>query len=174
MVTKKLFDRIIAQYAQDAHGRHGLAHWARVLENGRRLVSLNGARIQVVELFAVFHDSCRVTEKGDPGHGQRGADLAVSLRGKYFDLSDGDFDLLYDACVRHTDGETQADITVQTCWDSDRLDLGRVNIMPSPEKLCTDAAKEKTTLDWAIKRSVENVEPLLIRDEWGVSNYFKN
>jgi uncharacterized protein len=174
MITKRLFEQILAQYAQEAHGRHGLAHWARVLENGRRLASMNGARIEVVELFAVFHDSRRVTEKLDPGHGKRGAELAASFRGRYFDLPDDDFELLVDACVRHTDGETEADITIQTCWDSDRLDLGRVNITPSPEKLCTDAAKSKSVLDWAIRRSVENVAPLLIRDEWGVDDYFKN
>lgn len=174
MITKTLFDRILAQYAQTANGRHGLAHWARVLENGRRLSSMNGANIRVVELFAVFHDACRVTEKRDPGHGQRGADLAVNFRGTYFDLPDRDFDLLYEACVRHTDGDTEADLTIQTCWDSDRLDLARVNITPSPDKLCTVAARDRAVLAWAIRRSVENVEPLLIRDEWGVADFFRN
>jgi len=174
MITKTLFDRILAQYAQTVNGRHGLAHWARVLENGRRLSSMNGANIRVVELFAVFHDACRVTEKRDPGHGQRGAELAVRYRGTHFDLPDRDFDLLYEACVRHTDGETEADLTIQTCWDSDRLDLARVNITPSPDKLCTDAARDRDVLAWAIRRSVENVEPLLIRDEWGVADFFRN
>ncbi len=174
MITKKLFDAVIAQYAQNITGRHGLAHWARVLENGRRLAAVNGAEIRVVELFALFHDACRITESRDPGHGQRGADLAASMRGRYFDLPDRDFERLYDACVRHTDGETEADLTVRTCWDSDRLDLGRVDIMPVPDKLCTDAAKDPAMLDWAIRRSVENVEPLLIRDEWGAYGYFKN
>jgi uncharacterized protein len=174
MITKTLFEKIFAQYAQASNGRHGLAHWARVLENGRRLAAMNGARIQVVELFAVFHDSRRVTEKRDPDHGKRGADLAASFRGRYFDLPDEDFNLLYDACVRHTDGETDADLTIQTCWDSDRLDLARVNITPSPEKLCTAAARDRAVLDWAIRRSVVNTEPLLIRDEWGVEDFFRN
>ena len=174
MITKTLFENIVAQYAQDIHGRHGLAHWARVLENGRRLAARTGARLYVVELFAVFHDSRRLSEKKDPGHGQRGADLAASFRGRYFDMCDEDFNLLYDACVRHTDGETLADITVQACWDSDRLDLGRVNIMPSTDKLCTAAARDQATLDWAIRRSVENETPLLIRNEWGMADFFRN
>ena len=127
-----------------------------------------------LELFAVFHDACRVTEKRDPGHGQRGAELAVHFRRTYFDLPDRDFDLLYEACVRHTDGDTEADLTIQTCWDSDRLDLARVNITPSPDKLCTVAARDRAVLAWAIRRSVENVEPLLIRDEWGVADFFRN
>ena len=60
----------------------------------------------------------------DDGHGQRGAELAAELRGTLFDLPDADFELLYEACARHTDGLTDADITIQTCWDADRLDLG--------------------------------------------------
>ncbi|MBU1170644.1 MAG: hypothetical protein KKD44_13870 [Proteobacteria bacterium] len=168
MITKELLGTIVSHYAQNENGRHGIVHWARVLENGRRLCSINGARRQVVELFAVFHDSGRVTEKRDPGHGQRGADFALALRGKAFDLDDEDFKLLYDACVRHTDGETMADLTVQTCWDSDRLDLGRVNITPDPAMLCTEAAKEKSMIEWAEARSRENHVPTLIRDEWGI------
>lgn len=167
MITKALFGRIIAQYAQDPYGRHGLAHWARVLENGRRLSAVNGANPRVVELFAVFHDACRVNEKRDPGHGKRGADLALRLRSQYYDISDEEFELLYDACVRHTDGETEADITIQTCWDSDRLDLARVNIIPSTEKLCTSAAKDRNVIEWAVSRSIENIWPGLISSEWG-------
>ena len=33
---------------------------------------------------------------------------------------------------RTTPMATEADITIQTCWDSDRLDLGRVGMMPEP------------------------------------------
>lgn len=170
VITKALFDTILTHYAQNETGRHGIVHWARVLENGRRLCEKNGARRHVVELFAIFHDSGRVTEKRDPGHGLRGAQLASALRGKAYDLGDNDFQLLYDACVRHTDGETQADLTIQTCWDSDRLDLGRVNITPDPAMLCTDTAKDKAMIAWAYERSVENHVPLLIRDEWGIDS----
>jgi hypothetical protein len=35
------------------------------------------------------------------------------------------------------------DITVQTCWDADRLDLPRVGIQPLPQFLCTEAAKKR-------------------------------
>lgn len=168
MITKELLDAILDQYAQDAHGRHGIIHWARVLEIGRRLCGQQPAKRHVVELFSVFHDSRRITEKQDHGHGARGADLAAAMRGKYYDLNDEDFTLLYDACVRHTDGETRADITIQTCWDSDRLDLGRVRIIPNPEYLCTDAAKEQAIIDWAYQRSITNYAPSLIQQEWGL------
>ena len=52
--------------------------------------------------------------------------LAAKVRGKLFDLNDDDFDLLFVACVGHMDQPTDDDPTVQTCWDADRLDLGRV------------------------------------------------
>ena len=32
-------------------------------------------------------------------------------------------------------------IKVQTCWDADRLDLGRVGIYPDAQFLCTNTAK---------------------------------
>lgn len=72
-----------------------------------------------------------MSEGYDDGHGERGGDLALALRGEWFSISDRDFDLLYEACAGHTDGETEADITIQTCWDADRLDLGRVGIVPA-------------------------------------------
>ncbi|MFM7531655.1 MAG: hypothetical protein ACKO5J_04035, partial [Rubrivivax sp.] len=46
----------------------------------------------------------------------------------------------------HSSGLTEADVTVQTCWDADRLDLGRVGIRPSPRYLCTPAARQPETI----------------------------
>lgn len=164
---RQILEIILEQYAQSAGGRHGLSHWARVLENGRLIAASNDAKLEVVELFAIFHDSKRVTETRDSDHGFRGAEFAASLRSECLTLSDNDFDLLYYACSHHTDGLTEADITVQTCWDSDRLDLGRANIKPVPEKLCTDLAKDIKTIEWAHKRSCDGFEPLLMKEEWG-------
>jgi uncharacterized protein len=41
-----------------------------------------------------------------------------------FAADDDRFDLLYTACDLHTDGLTDGDVTIQACWDADRLDLG--------------------------------------------------
>jgi hypothetical protein len=38
-------------------------------------------------------------------------------------------------------GGVDTDPTVQTCWDADRLDLGRVGIKPHPDFLSPFAAK---------------------------------
>ena len=56
-------------------------------------------------------------------------------------MSDEEMDLLTEAFKYHSDGYTEADITVQVCWDADRLDLGRVGIKPAPHRLCTASAK---------------------------------
>ena len=47
-----------------------------------------------------------------------------------------------------------ADITVQTCWDADRLDLGRVGIRPDPRRLCTAAARNPRMIEAAFARSL--------------------
>ena len=54
------------------HGIHGVPHWARVRMNGLSLARLNGARQDVVEYFAVLHDSQRIHDGSDRRHGARG------------------------------------------------------------------------------------------------------
>jgi uncharacterized protein len=89
-------------------------------------------------LFALFHDSRRLNDGWDPGHGARGAEFAASLRGTAFQLSDDEFALLHYACVWHTKGKSHGNVTIATCWDADRLDLDRVGITPNPKRMCTD------------------------------------
>lgn len=160
--------KILAGYALPVDGDHGVAHWARVLENGLRLSESTSANVEVVSLFAIFHDSRRVNECTDPDHGLRGAEFAAELRGQLFDLSDHNFDLLYEACKGHTTERTHPDITIQTCWDSDRLDLGRVGITPRPDRLCTDAAKSKEMIRWADGRGSFRFVPELVAENWGI------
>ncbi len=169
MIAKALLQEILAQYSLPPHGLHGLSHWARVLEIGQRLSAQTGADLAVVELFAVFHDACRQNEGTDRQHGQRGADLAASLRGSLIRLPDADFERLYDACRSHTDGLTEADVTIQTCWDSDRLDLPRAHITPDPKYLCTPAAKQIEIRRWAEKRSSERWMPDWVGPAWGLT-----
>ncbi|NWF57436.1 MAG: hypothetical protein HXY45_21870 [Syntrophaceae bacterium] len=166
MISRAVIQMILGQYPLSPKGIHGLSHWARVLENGRNLARKTGARIEVVELFAVFHDARRMNEGWDREHGYRGAELAARFQGTHFHLSERDFDLLYEACRDHTDGGTAADITIQTCWDSDRLDLGRVRIDLDRKYLCTEAARDSALMAWADRRSREGFVPELIWQEW--------
>lgn len=166
MVSRKLIDAILNQYELPAMGSHGLPHWARVLENGLRLAETTGANVRVVELFAVFHDSCRLDEGSDPGHGPRGADLAAALHNEFFTLDEAAFELLYAACTEHTHSRTHDDITVCTCFDADRLDLTRVNITPRPDRLCTETARDPDLIGWAVERSSSGYVPGFVREEW--------
>ncbi len=159
---------ILEDYALSWNGTHGVAHWARVLENGLRLAAVTGAHRGVVQLFALLHDSKRANECTDRDHGRRAAEFAKELRGRVFDLPDREFGLLQLACAGHTDEQTHPDITVQTCWDADRLDLGRVGIMPEPSRLCTAAAKRSDLLKWADGRACFGVVPKLVMDDWRV------
>jgi len=134
-------------------GIHGGAHMARVLENGLRVADESGSNVEVVTLFAYLHDSKRMNNGKDPEHGARGADFAKTLRGSLITLDDAAFDLLEYAIRHHTDGMTEADVTVQTCWDADRLDLGRIGIKPDPAYLCTPTAKRPDIIQWAYGRS---------------------
>lgn len=153
MVPKELVEMVHTGYALHLDGIHGRAHWARVRANGLRLAERTGADPDVVELFAILHDSKRLNDGRDPNHGARAAKFAAGLRGSLLTLSDDAFELLRFACAYHTDGLTEGDVTVQTCWDADRLDLGRIGIRPDPRRLCTDAAKEASVIEWAYRQS---------------------
>jgi len=168
MIARDLIEAILDRYALPRNGIHGLSHWARVMENGRKLSERTGARRRVVELFALFHDSQRINEGIDEDHGRRGAMLAAELRGRAYELKDEDFVLLIQACELHTDGLLEGDVTVQTCWDADRLDLDRVGITPRSEKLCTDGARDPDFLKWAIERGKTLFLPPLVSEEWRI------
>ncbi len=151
---------LLRHYQLPLYGVHGISHWARVWENGTRVAQESEANVPVVQLFALFHDSQRRNEGLDSGHGKRGAKLARSFRESLLQhITDEEFDLLYTACVYHTDGLTDGELTVQACWDADRLDLNRVGILPEPERLCTDAAKSPDMLDWANARASMKIFP---------------
>lgn len=161
-----LIRTVVEQFSLNIHGIHGISHWARVFENGRRLAKITGADPEVVELFAILHDAKRHKEWHDRGHGHRSAEYAKRLKDVDFTLSNGQFDLLYTACAGHELGTTEGNITVQTCWDADRLDLGRVLIAPDPARLCTEAAKSTAICQWANSRSTRFMIPSLVSSEW--------
>jgi uncharacterized protein len=78
---------IAEQYRLDPGHTHGLSHWARVLENGLKLVEVEGGDNTVIGLFAIFHDACRHNQSLDHGHLARGARLADKLDSDRLDLA---------------------------------------------------------------------------------------
>jgi len=153
LISDALLELICRTFALPLGGLHGEAHWRRVYDNGRRLAEQTGADARLVELFAYLHDSRRESDGWDREHGRRAAELVRSLNDDLLALSDDDLDTLTYACAYHTDGLIEASVTVQTCWDSDRLDLGRIGVRPDPRRLCTPAARDPKLIEWACSRS---------------------
>jgi uncharacterized protein len=152
-VSEGLMDQIEQGFALDLNGIHGASHWVRVHENGLRLAEKTGADPEILELFAYLHDSQRLNDGWDLEHGRRAASFVESLQGSLLALSQEKLEILVYACAHHSDGLMEADVTVQTCWDADRLDLGRIGIQPDPQRLCTLEAKDPAVIEWAVARS---------------------
>jgi uncharacterized protein len=161
-----IMSEILRGYALPVTGYHGVVHWSRVLENGLRVAEVTGGDREVVALFALFHDSRRINENHDKGHGHRGALLAQELRGSLVHLEDDWFDLLHEACRLHTDGLIVDEPSLAACWDADRLDLGRVGITPQPHRLCTEAARD--LLGWAHDRATRDHVPVDVLTAYGL------
>ena len=119
---------------------HGLKHWQTVERNGHYLADFNGADKKVLSYFAYFHDCMRENEYRDKGHGPRAAVFAKKHR-DIIPLNEVQFKQLTDACKGHTYGKRPECITINTCWDADRLDLGRVGITPDADRLFNTEAK---------------------------------
>jgi len=152
MIDPEVWEEIQRGFALPLDGIHGQAHWLRVRENGLRLAEQTGADPRLVELFAYLHDSKRLNEGRDPDHGWRAAEFVRFLQGALL-LSNPEVELLSYACAYHSAGLIEAAVTVQTCWDADRLDLGRVGIRPKACYLCTTAAQDPGLIAWAYRRS---------------------
>ena len=153
-IINELINMIKQEFILDWNGIHGYSHWMRVRKNGLFLAKKNKANIEIVELFAFLHDLKRNNNGLDPDHGRRAAEFIKSLKGTFIFLKEEDFDELLFACEKHSAGLIKASVTVQTCWDADRLDLGRVGRKPDSQYLCTSIAKEQEVIEWCYKRSL--------------------
>ena len=140
---------------------HGITHWKQVESNGLLLASKTAADIVVVRLFSLFHDSKRANDGYDEVHGARGAKFAKACFDEHrLDITQEQFNKLYHACMFHTTEHRSGDATIDTSYDADRLDLGRVGIELDPDKMATDFGAKI-----AEKSMEEGVEPKDMR-EW--------
>ncbi|MCZ7597083.1 MAG: hypothetical protein M5U09_04060 [Gammaproteobacteria bacterium] len=153
LITPQLVAYLRHAFRLDWNGIHGAGHWARVRYNALVLAGRNGANTRVVELFAFLHDAERRNDDRDPGHGLRASRLAAELNGRLVRISDEEQALLEAACRGHSGGRSHDDLTVRTCWDADRLDLGRVGVRPDPDYLCTPKARDPALIEEAWSRS---------------------
>jgi uncharacterized protein len=155
LITERLIEFARSEFRLDWDGIHGAPHWSRVRHNGLLLAEHTGANTRVVEYFAFIHDLGRENDHRDPEHGNRAALIAENIAGDLIDVSAQELQLLMEACCGHSDGHIVADVTVMTCWDADRLDLGRVGIRPDPGRLCNEVARHPDLLLDAYERSVQ-------------------
>ncbi len=117
---------------------HGLEHWRQVEFNGLMLAKKTRADTTVVRLFALFHDSKREDDGYDGEHGARGAEFAKKCyEEKLLDITEEQFQKFFHACSNHTHERRTGDMTIDTCYDADRLDLGRVGFKLDPEKMAS-------------------------------------
>lgn len=143
MTTSELLEKILEGYVLDSAGIHGVGHWQQVAANAKRLAVAEGIESDVFELFAIFHDSRRFNDGRDRQHGARGAAFARKLHGTCFQLSEEDLERLCYACEHHTHQSHHPDPVIGICWDADRLDLPRVDIVPDVRFLNSAAAKNE-------------------------------
>jgi hypothetical protein len=134
---------------QGFYSVHGPWHWEKVEKNALILAKKTPRADRLVaQIFALIHDTKRVNDDEDPEHGHRSAQYAKELfdQGR-LKITESQLAVLMEACKYHNDGQVSDDPTIGVCWDADRLDLPRVGIIPNPELLSTEAAKE---LLWSI------------------------
>jgi uncharacterized protein len=148
---------IKSEFKLDWQGIHGANHWARVLNHGKNIGQIRKADLLIVELFGFLHDSCRFNDGRDPQHGARAAEFAQGIHGDFYQLKPKQLDTLCYAMTHHSGGEVSTNATIQTCWDADRLDLGRVGIFPSPQYLSQEASIFiDLAHDWSIEQHRKN------------------
>lgn len=143
IITLELSDYLIDQFKLDINGIHGLPHWRRVKRNAHWIAEemREVPDLEICDLFAFLHDSCRLSETADSDHGNRAANLADDLHGSYFDIGTDRLALLAEALTIHNDQLLHPDLTIKVCLDADRLDLGRIGVTPDRRFLNTTAAR---------------------------------
>jgi uncharacterized protein len=143
ILTRKLIKTIRDQYTLDWHGTHGIQHWLRVRRNGLALCEAQGGSRAFIELFSILHDCQRLDDGRDLEHGKRSAEYMEVIRNHIDNiLTAEELDDLKYAVEHHTTELHSSNLNIGICWDSDRLDIGRVDIILDKHFLNTETAKD--------------------------------
>ena len=140
---EKLKEYLISKFLLGSDSLHGPLYWESVLRYGLLMASKNkNIDQEVLNLFSYIDDSKRVDEYIDIHHVERAANSLDYLeRLGLINLRENQKELLYLAINHHNAGKTSIDVTIGACWDSDRLELDRVGILPSIKFFSTSEGK---------------------------------
>jgi len=123
---------------------HGIKHWKSVEANSILLSHPTQIDRQVVRLFAYLHDCKRQNDGEDIYHGQRASEFVMELskQGVLDFLSDSQLQDLQQACYHHHQANVDKENeTIGACYDADRLDLTRVNVIPDEDLMSTSMGR---------------------------------
>lgn len=150
---KEFLALAMRQFKLGIGSEHGISHWKRVEEIGQYLAQHTKADSKIIYLFSYLHDLKRENEDYDSEHGLRASSFVKELYNKdILYISKEQLIQLTFACEHHNNSKIKSDdITIQTCWDADRLDLWRVGVMPDPYFLNTAIAKQEKTIEFSRK-----------------------
>ena len=107
-LRRSMIPGVREQFRLEWQGIHGVPHWARVRCNGLAMARVNGARIDIVEWFALPHESQRFHDERDWHHGARGAESTREPNSELLRLDWQGFVMLAFAVRHHSDGLIQA------------------------------------------------------------------
>jgi uncharacterized protein len=143
-----LVETVLAQAWRRDSTVHGDDHWRCVTATGLALTPHVGdVDSTLVFCFGLLHDTRRLNDAVDPGHGMRAASFARELHAaEVLSLDDNRLAVLVSALADHSNGLVSEEPTTGTCWDADRLHLPRVLIRPLPELFSTDVARNASAL----------------------------
>lgn len=137
-----LINKVFSEYKYKNSDIHGELHCKMVALIGYNLtLKADFCDPIIVFLFSILHDSKRIVDGRDKDHGLRASQYAKSLNNKLFFLPSYKLKILEWSCIKHNIGYTSSDPTIGVCWDSDRLDLWRCDIIPESKFLSTNIAK---------------------------------
>jgi uncharacterized protein len=125
--------------------RNGAEHWRSVGANGAAIAAKTpGANPTIVAAFAAYHDSQRLPDGDDPGHGERAVEIGRRLPNRWArHLTMGGPPWIFRQALRdHSRGLVSDDPTVGACWDADRLERASHGEPVRLDLLSTDVGRK--------------------------------
>lgn len=106
---------------------HGTIHAVNTLNLARRIGSVEGGDLFVIQAAALLHDIGRITVFSDPGHGERGAGLAREILDR-LDVPTNR-SLVSEIIARHDDHDDGPGLPIELAVvkDADKLELLRIS-----------------------------------------------